>query len=62
MKRTALFTASIPITATPAMAHGDHSENITGLLHVIIHNPGILVLAALSLALVVVFARKSFHR
>jgi hypothetical protein len=62
MKRTALLAASVIATATPALAHGSHSEKLTGLLHVVIHNPGILVLAALTLALVLVLTRKAFNR
>ena len=57
MKRTALLAIFMPTIATPVLAHGDHNEKLVGLLHILIHNPGIILLAALVGILTVALAR-----
>jgi hypothetical protein len=48
MKRTALLAISMSAIAAPALAHGDHNERWAGLSHIVIHNPGVVLLAALA--------------
>jgi hypothetical protein len=57
MKRIALYAAILSASATPALAHGGHSEMLGGILHVLKHNPivlgaaGMMLLALITLRL-----------
>jgi hypothetical protein len=62
MKRTALLATSMPTIATPALAHGDHNEKLVGLLHILVHNPGLVLLAGLVGILAVALVRYRLDR
>jgi hypothetical protein len=62
MKRTALLATAMPTIATPALAHGDHNEKLVGLLHILVHDPGIIVLAGLVGILTVALVRNRRDR
>jgi hypothetical protein len=62
MKRTALLATAMPTIATPALAHGDHNEKLVGLLHILVHNPGIVFLAGLVGVLTIALVRNRSGR
>jgi hypothetical protein len=62
MKRTALLATAMPTIGTPALALGNHNEKLVGLLHILVHNPGLVLIAGLVGILAVALLRNRRDR